>query len=143
MRKFDAEAVPSIRVDAESRFPNYVAAIIRQDGQGVAIAARLEDLMKKDTFARVVAMFKSLGVNEDKVDLIIDLGEPNFEPYDTFSTALITPQMGRRLTEADRSHIDTGVRRAADAIIKGKGATWFGVGAGRSEEHTLNSSHRR
>ena len=42
----------------------------------------------------------------------------------------VARQMGRRLTEADRSRIDTGVRRAADAIIKGKGATWFGVGAG-------------
>ena len=38
--------------------------------------------------------------------------------------------MGRPLTDADRSRIDTAVRRAADAIIKGKGATWFGVGAG-------------
>ncbi len=39
-------------------------------------------------------------------------------------------EMGRELTEADRSRIDTGVRRAAYDIIKGKGATWFGVGAG-------------
>jgi L-lactate dehydrogenase len=39
-------------------------------------------------------------------------------------------QMGRPLTEADRSRIDTAVRRAAYAIIQGKGATWFGVGAG-------------
>ncbi len=38
--------------------------------------------------------------------------------------------MGRELTEADRSHIDGAVRRAAYAIIQGKGATWFGVGAG-------------
>ncbi len=38
--------------------------------------------------------------------------------------------MGRELTEADRSRIDTAVRRAAYAIIQGKGATWFGVGAG-------------
>jgi lactate/malate dehydrogenase, alpha/beta C-terminal domain len=37
--------------------------------------------------------------------------------------------MGRQLTDADRSRIDTAVRRAADAIIEGKGATWFGVGA--------------
>jgi L-lactate dehydrogenase len=36
--------------------------------------------------------------------------------------------MGRQLTDADRSRIDTAVRRAADAIIEGKGATWFGVG---------------
>jgi malate/lactate dehydrogenase len=35
-----------------------------------------------------------------------------------------------RLSDADRSRIDTEVRRAADAIIKEKGATWFGVGAG-------------
>jgi L-lactate dehydrogenase len=42
----------------------------------------------------------------------------------------VARQMGRRLTDADRSRIDTAVRRAADAIIKGKGATWFGVGAG-------------
>ena len=38
--------------------------------------------------------------------------------------------MGRELTEADRSRIDTAVRRAAYAIIQGKGGTWFGVGAG-------------
>ena len=38
--------------------------------------------------------------------------------------------MERQLTDADRSRIDAAVRRAAYAIIKGKGATWFGVGAG-------------
>ena len=46
------------------------------------------------------------------------------------SVAEVARQMGRRLTDADRSRIDTAVRRAAYAIIKGKGATWFGVGAG-------------
>ena len=38
-------------------------------------------------------------------------------------------QMGNELAEADRSRIDTAVRCAAYDIIKGKGATWFGVGA--------------
>src|SRR5271165_6088819 len=38
--------------------------------------------------------------------------------------------MGRQLGEADRSRIDIAVRRAAYAIIQGKGGTWFGVGAG-------------
>jgi L-lactate dehydrogenase len=45
------------------------------------------------------------------------------------SVTEVARQMGRRLTDADRSRIDTAVRRAADAIIEGKGATWFGVGA--------------
>jgi len=46
------------------------------------------------------------------------------------SVADAARQLGRGLGEADRSRIDTAVRRAADAIIQGKGATWFGVGAG-------------
>ena len=44
--------------------------------------------------------------------------------------AEIARQMGRALGEADRHRIDTAVRRAADAIIRGKGGTWFGIGAG-------------
>ncbi|QJE72021.1 L-lactate dehydrogenase [Aerophototrophica crusticola] len=39
-------------------------------------------------------------------------------------------QLGKPLTDADRAHIDDEVRHAAAAIIKGKGATWFGIGAG-------------
>ena len=100
LRKFDAKAVPLIRLDAEGRLSNSVAAIIKQDRQGVAIVVRLEDLMKKDAFARVVAMFRSLRVNENEVDLIIDLGEPNFEPYETFSAALIVAL--RRLGDLSR-----------------------------------------
>ena len=46
------------------------------------------------------------------------------------SAAEAARQLGRELTEADRSRIDTAVRRAAYAIIQGKGATWFGVGGG-------------
>ena len=46
------------------------------------------------------------------------------------SVGEVARQMGRQLTDADRSRIDTAVRRAAYAIIQGKGATWFGVGAG-------------
>ncbi|KAA9006972.1 L-lactate dehydrogenase [Histidinibacterium aquaticum] len=39
-------------------------------------------------------------------------------------------QMGAPLTSEVRERIDTGVRRAAYTIIEGKGATWYGIGAG-------------
>jgi L-lactate dehydrogenase len=42
----------------------------------------------------------------------------------------IARQMGRKLGDADRGRIDSAVRRAAYAIIQGKGGTWFGIGAG-------------
>lgn len=39
-------------------------------------------------------------------------------------------QVGHPLTDKVRAKIDEGVRRAAYTIIEGKGATWYGIGAG-------------
>jgi L-lactate dehydrogenase len=41
-------------------------------------------------------------------------------------------QIGKPVTSEVRSRIDEGVRRAADRIIEGKGATYYGIGAGLS-----------
>ncbi|QQA42925.1 L-lactate dehydrogenase [Pelagovum pacificum] len=41
-------------------------------------------------------------------------------------------QVGRPITNEVRQEIDDGVRRAAYRIIEGKGATWYGIGAGLS-----------
>lgn len=42
----------------------------------------------------------------------------------------VAEQQGRILTPEARLSIDDAVRRAAYKIIEGKGATWFGIGAG-------------
>lgn len=39
-------------------------------------------------------------------------------------------QIGNPVTEAVRARVDEAVRRAAYKIIEGKGATWYGIGAG-------------
>ncbi len=44
--------------------------------------------------------------------------------------ASVAAQARAPLTEAVRAQIDDGVRRAAYRIIQGKGATWYGIGAG-------------
>lgn len=44
--------------------------------------------------------------------------------------ASFAEQVGAPLTPAVRAAIDDGVRRAAYTIIEGKGATWYGIGAG-------------
>ncbi|MEQ8966911.1 MAG: L-lactate dehydrogenase [Azospirillaceae bacterium] len=49
-------------------------------------------------------------------------------PVSTFAA-----QTGRRIGEAERAEIDEGVRRAAYRIISGKGATYYGIGAGIAE----------
>lgn len=52
-------------------------------------------------------------------------------------------QRGRPLGEADRARIDEGVRRAAYRIIEGKGATYYGIGAGlaRLARAVLHDEH--
>jgi len=44
----------------------------------------------------------------------------------------VATQIGKPLNDAGRARIEEDVRRAADRIIAGKGATWFGIGAGLS-----------
>ena len=48
----------------------------------------------------------------------------------TVPLASFAAQMGAAVTEDVRAQIDAGVRRAAYRIIAGKGATWYGIGAG-------------
>ncbi len=44
--------------------------------------------------------------------------------------AAFSQQMDRPVTEAFKADMDDAVRRAAYRIIEGKGATWYGIGAG-------------
>lgn len=48
----------------------------------------------------------------------------------TLSLTDFAAQVGSPVTQQIRDQIDEGVRRAAYRIIKGKGATWYGIGAG-------------
>jgi L-lactate dehydrogenase len=42
----------------------------------------------------------------------------------------LATQIGRPITDDVKARIDDGVRRAAYRIIEGKGATYYGIGAG-------------
>lgn len=52
-------------------------------------------------------------------------------------------QMGRPMTDSVRTEIDDGVRNAAARIIHGKGATYFGIGAGLARLVTAISADQR
>lgn len=89
LRVFQANAIPVVPLDAAAPIISSVRAIAATDGLGTAISVRLEDMMKPDARARIEALAASLGLAIDEVDLVIDLGAPNFEPYDAFASALI------------------------------------------------------
>lgn len=89
LRAFQANAIPAVPLDATPPMVTSVARIVATDGLGAAIAVRLEDLMKPNARTRIEALTASLGLSPNKVDLVFDLGAPNFEPYKAFAGALI------------------------------------------------------
>lgn len=89
LRTFQAKAIPAVPLDAAPSTIAPVRAIAETDGLGLAILIRLEDLMKPDARLRVERLAVVLDLDLSEVDLIIDLGAPNFEPYDAFAGALI------------------------------------------------------
>lgn len=89
LRDFQASAIPAVPLDANAAMVAAVGNIVAADGLGAAITVRLEDLMRTDAGRRVGALATSLALALDEVDLIIDLGAPNFEPYSAFSSGLV------------------------------------------------------
>ncbi|MBN9889242.1 L-lactate dehydrogenase [Salipiger abyssi] len=66
-----------------------------------------------------------LGEHGDSEVLAWAAARAGSEPVERFAV-----QVGAAITGEVRTRIDEGVRRAAYRIIEGKGATWYGIGAG-------------
>ena len=66
-----------------------------------------------------------LGEHGDSEVLAWSSGKVGGVPVEEFAT-----QIHRPITDEDKARIDDGVRRAAYRIIEGKGATYYGIGAG-------------
>ncbi len=66
-----------------------------------------------------------LGEHGDSEVLAWSSGKVGGVPVEEFAA-----QIHRPITDEDKARIDDGVRRAAYRIIEGKGATYYGIGAG-------------
>jgi hypothetical protein len=90
LRTFEAAAIPAVRLESSAQFVSAVKAIVAKDSLGAAITIRLEDLMKPNARVRIEHLAGLLNLTVEDIDLIVDLGAPNFEPYDDFAGALVT-----------------------------------------------------
>lgn len=89
LRKLGSTAIPVTSMDGTPAINAAVAAIVKADGRGLGIRARIEHVMKPTCKAAVEALMHQAGVGHDETDLIIDLGAPAYEPYDDFAEGLI------------------------------------------------------
>lgn len=108
LRAFQAYALPAVPLDASPATVESVRSIVALDGLGVAISIRLENLMKLDARSRIEGLAESIGLSFDEIDLVIDLGAPNFEPYNAFAGALITAMQKLGDIDAFRNFVIVG-----------------------------------
>jgi hypothetical protein len=89
LRVMGSAAIPVASLDASKDIVAAVAAIFKDDGRGIGAHARLEHIMEPRFGALLAALMKTIGAGEDETDLIVDLGAPNYEPYEDFADGLI------------------------------------------------------
>jgi hypothetical protein len=89
LRTLGNDAVPVTSLDAAVSLNKAVAAIIAIDHRGVGIRARIEHVMKPGFKAALGALMGAIAVGPSETDLIVDLGAPNYNPYDDFADGLV------------------------------------------------------
>jgi L-lactate dehydrogenase len=115
----------------------HMAAKIAADTHGIPPARVIGSGTILDTARFRALLGNYLGVSSHSVHAYV-LGEHGDSEVLHWSGAVIgniaaesfAVQVNAPLTDEIRSKIDEGVRRAAYRIIAGKGATWYGIGAG-------------
>jgi hypothetical protein len=73
-------AIPVASLDGSKDINAAVAAILKDDGRGIGVRARLEHLMEPRFGALLAALMKTIGAREEETDLIVDLGAPTTSP---------------------------------------------------------------
>lgn len=94
LRTIGSAALPVTSLDASPAINVAVTAIVDADRRGVGIRARLEHVMKPTFGTLLGGLLNTIGVVPAEADLILDLGAPNYEPYDDFADGLAAAMDG-------------------------------------------------
>ena len=94
LRNLGGLAIPALRLSAHPDAKAAAARAVAFDGHGLGVIVQLEDLMHADAWSRVLGLAGEVGGRPDETDFVIDMGGPNYEPYEVFSNALVRALLG-------------------------------------------------
>ncbi|HEY7548659.1 MAG TPA: beta family protein [Hyphomicrobiaceae bacterium] len=89
LREIGSAAVPVVSLGAPRDVAATVCAIAERDGRGLGLRVRLEHMMRPGCAGLILDILKATSIGHSEADLIVDLGAPNYEPYDEFGEALV------------------------------------------------------
>ncbi len=76
------DLVPVTALDRDAGYQQSVQAIVAASARAVCLRFRLEETLDPDFEANVHALLAQLGSAANTVDILLDLGGPNFDPQD-------------------------------------------------------------
>ncbi|AKM09149.1 beta family protein [Croceicoccus naphthovorans] len=72
--------VPVTALDRDTAYQHSVAGIVAADGRGIGLRCGLEEALDPDFEMHVSALTAHVGCPADAVDILLDLGSPQFDP---------------------------------------------------------------
>jgi hypothetical protein len=84
-RRHDARAIPVVRMNSSADHFEAAQRLVFTDRWGVCLRVDLDDLMDPDLDERVQGVLQRVAVDLDDVDIVVDMGAPNFEPLNEFA----------------------------------------------------------
>ena len=121
LRAQRALAIPALSLSAASETRRAVAQAMSFDRHGLGVLLRIEDLMRDDAGATIRHLAAEVGGSLDEIDVLIDLGGPNYEPYPAFAEALVPAlrHLGKADTFRNLVLIGTAIPESFGSLVKG------------------------
>lgn len=87
-RENGAFAIPVTGLGRDPAYQQAVRNVALTDHNGVCLRLSFEDIARSDVSVRIEAMSDYLDTAIHNIDIVVDMGSPNFHPLSTFSNAL-------------------------------------------------------
>lgn len=88
VRAENSNIIPVTALDRDAHYQAAVRQLNLIDQNGAAIRCSLEDAADPDFDLNIESCLEAINAGIDSVDIVIDLGSPNFEPIDVLAQAL-------------------------------------------------------
>ncbi len=88
VRKVNGRVFPVTGLTRIDSYQKAVKSIVNQDKNGVCIRLEFNDLIRPNLRMNLDSLVNYLKISLSDVDLVLDLGAPNFEPIDLFANLI-------------------------------------------------------
>jgi len=88
IRVHGAHGIPVTNPYRDLSYQEAVKEIIKKDNNGVCFRISFNDIVKNNISSDIASLSNILNVNIDNIDIVLDLGSPNYQPISAFVAAL-------------------------------------------------------